>query len=208
MTQKQNMSERMLERLNSEFQSLDQLCLGMNSVERNHAAVTLADLYKRNKARREGLPRAYRYALPADGSNALLNPATGSCIEALGVLLRSELDPLTRNEIIERMPKGYAPHQIVSAMADAITAGWLRTKREGERLCYELIDEAPEPTPTKPDPLAAAFVPRSTRTRVAELQAELSALLQQQVGDHASPTVLHHIAAAGHHLHQLRSFID
>jgi hypothetical protein len=208
MSQKQNMPERMLERLTSEFQSLDQLCLGMNSVDRNHAAVTLADLYKRNRARREGLPRAYRYALPVDVSNALLNPATGACIDALGVLLRSELDPMTRNEIIDRMPKGYAPHQIVSAMNDAINAGWLCVHREGERLCYVIVEDAPEPAQTKPDPLAAAFVPKSTRTLVLELQAELSALLQQQVGDHASPTVLHHIAAAGHHLHQLRSFID
>jgi hypothetical protein len=210
MTYKKPMSEILLERLTSELQTFDQLAGGMTSSERDNASTTLSNLAKKGQIRREGLPRYYRYALaaPRESGAMPLNPAGGPCIDALSILLRSELEPLTRDEIIGRMPKGYAPHQIVSAMTDAINAGWLRAQRHEDRLCYVLIDDAPEPAPTKPDPLAAAFVPKTTHTRVAELQAELSALLLQQVGDHASPTVLHHIAAAGHHLHQLRSFID
>lgn len=211
MTYKTPMSEILLGKLTSELQTFDQIAGGMTSSERANASTTLSNLAKQGRIRREGMPRDYRYALaPAGGMTCPQNPATGPCIDALSKLLRSELDPMTRDEIIDRMPKGYAPHQVVSAMNDAINVGWLRVKRIDDRLCYVLVDDAPEApaAPTKPDPLAAAFVPRSTRTRVVELQAELSALLEQQVGDRASPTVLHHIAAAGHHLHLLRSFID
>lgn len=206
MTDTKTMPERLLGRLTDRPQSFDQIAAGMNPSDRARASTTLSVLAKTGKLRRSGMPRDYRYARLSDVSATPNNPASGRCIDALSNLLRSHPGHLTRDEIIEGMPKGFAPHDVVGAMTDAIAAGWMVTRREGDHLFYVLSDDV-EPEPHAPDPLALAFVPKSTRQRVDELQAELSALLQQQVGDHASPTVLHHIAAANYHLHQLHPFL-
>lgn len=198
MTYKKSMTEILMGKLTSELQTFDQIAGGMTESERANASTTLSNLAKKGRIRREGVPRFYRYSLAAQQSRLTPEEACALVLEQV-----RGTDGLTLEEITARC-ESVNPKDIKAAIGELLFGALIKTE-ELHGATYYTHSGADLPPP---DPLAAAFVPRSTRTRVAELQAELSALLEQQVGDRASPTVLHHIAAAGHHLHQLSSFID
>ena len=160
-------------------------------------------LYQKAKAGvivRSGMPRNFYYSLKAPANGQSVNVR---CADALRCVLEIN-GPLTRTGVIGEMPPGFGPAQIVAAMSDAIAEGWLRSTKINEEVCFELRGDAPEVTA---DPLAAAFVPFTPQQRVDQIHADLGALLEQMLGDKASPTVIHHIAAANHHLHQLHAYL-
>jgi hypothetical protein len=123
--------------------------------------------------------------------------------DRLVVAAISGTDGLTAEEVASRCVE-IPRHQVISSLNELCAIGGLRTEKL-HGVSYYTIPDSTEP---EPEPLAKVFKPSSVRKRVDELQAELSALLLKQAGAHASPTVLHHIAAANHHLHQLHAFID
>jgi hypothetical protein len=207
------LTSRLMARITDQPQSFEQLLDGFDKSERNTASAILSQKTTAGHLIRTGKPRDYSYALahPAPASHAppaaVGQPARGRMtpeqVSAAVLDLVRNTDGLTLQEITDRCDRCTAK-DVKAAITELLFDMVLRTETlHGATYYVHSGAELPGP-----DPLAAAFVPKSTRQRVDELQAELSALLQQQAGDHASPTVLHHIAAANHHLHQLHAFID
>jgi len=207
------MTSRLMKRMTSEPQSFEKLVYGFNVRERDTAFKVL---YKKTQAGhliRTGSRFNYSYALPSQVKAESNAPAAAAgpvrdrmtpeqvCAAVLDLVRNT--DGLTMQEISDRCD-GCTAKDVKAAIAELLFGEVLRTETL-HGATYYIHSGAELPGP---DPLAAAFVPKSTRQRVDELQAELSALLLQQAGEHASPTVLHHIAAANHHLHQLHAFID
>lgn len=206
-------TSRLMERMTSEPQSFEQLVDGFDSLDRKTACAILSQKTKAGHLARTGSWRDYSYALPSQAKAESNAPAAASgpvrdrmtpeqvCAAVLDLVRNT--DGLTMQEIADRCD-GCTAKDVKAAIAELLFGEVLRTETL-HGATYYIHSGAELPGP---DPLAEAFVPKSTRQRVDELQAELSALLLQQASDHASPTVLHHIAAANHHLHQLHAFID
>lgn len=203
------LTQRLMERLTTEPQSFKQMTDGFTQAERKSAYALLRQKANAGHIEITGQSRAYRYALPRKLKPTSIpeNPASGRCIDALAAVMRSQMEPMTRADIIEAMPKGYAPHDVVSAMSDAVVAGWLVSTHVGGATAYRLSEDI-EPGAHAADPLAVAYAAITPRQRVDQVQVDLRALLEQQMSERASPTVLHHIAAANHHMHQLHAFLD
>lgn len=204
---------RLMERMTSEPQSFEQLVDGFDRRDRTTASQILWQKTRAGHLIRTGCSHNYSYALRSQAEGESRAPAAAAdqtrdrmtpeqvCAAVLDLVRNT--DGLTMQEISDRCD-GCTAKDIKAAIAELLFGEVLRTETL-HGATYYIHSGAELPGP---DPLAAAFVPKSTRQRVDELQAELNALLLQQASDHASPTVLHHIAAANHHLHQLRAFID
>jgi hypothetical protein len=123
--------------------------------------------------------------------------------ERLVLAAISGTDGLTADEVAARCVE-IPRHQVISSLNELCVIGALRTETLHGVRYYTM----PDPTEPEPEPLAKLIKPSSVRQRFDELQAELSAQLLKQTSDHANPAVLHHIAAAIYHLHQLREVID
>ncbi len=126
-----------------------------------------------------------------------------TCRDVLRAALESN-GVMTRDALIEHCAPTFLPTQVISEMSDAIADGWLRSNTHEGVVSFELCSVVPQ---IPPDPLAEAFVPFTPIQRLDQAQADISALLEQLLGDRAGPTAIHHLAAANYHLHQLRVFI-
>ena len=169
---------------------------------RDGVSAILSQKVKTGALIRTGLSRNFRYALAHAAPCAVPQP-TVTCRDAMRAALEAK-GPLTRTGLIGEMPSTFGPAQIVATMTDAIAEGWLRSTTIDSDVCFELCGDTPQ---ILPDALAAAFVPFTPQQRVDQIHADLGALLEQMLGDKASPTVIHHIAAANHHLHQLHAYL-
>lgn len=196
------LTEAVMAQISETSKTRREIAAGVPAQHQSAVSTILGQKVKAGVVVRTGEYPRFRYALTKKATERVRQPA-GACGEALRAVLQAN-GPLTRVGILGEMPSTFGPAQIVGSMTDGIAEGWLRSIKVDGDVCFELCADAPQ---IQPDPLAAAFVPFTPKQRVDQIHADLGALLKQMLGDQASPTVIHHIAAANHHLHQLHAYL-